>query len=501
MSSKKKSSEKDIHNLRQLLRENILSASSINQIQLSKHGQNKNKSNQKYFSFSMLKYKPKRLINFKGISIPLPALGKASLDYSKTFGPENISRIKKSSKVNIFNSKTIITKNKNNIEELIKDDENLVEFKNIYILKYAQYSNNFSKFHLNKDYISDARKRDFEDLYGKISKSLEIQSQILLNDIDNISQTQENNDIFVQTYTNNTPSNKEKNNFHYDKKSNNNLNNRKKILGICSDFSYYVIKFINILFKEIKEYKNECIKLLKKNYEYELKINTLMKELDDIKNYLNKYNINKKIFLEKEKENSIKIMKDKYIRKENEYIVSMYKLQDEIHSLIQLLDKNKNYYNKYKEVEKEIDNNKKNNDLLRIKFNKELNEKNLQFALEKDKREELVSQLEELNDTIKELKEQKEQQKRQEIEITAQILKMKIIIDEKNENLMMMSEELEYFMREYNREKYNHQNTLAVLRSLENRIYNEEKERKNIIKNISNSEESDKNNEINSSVQ
>ena len=78
---------------------------------------------------------------------------------------------------------------------------------------------------------------------------------------------------------------------------------------------------------------------------------------------------------------------------------------------------------------------------------------------------------------------------------------MKIIIDEKNENLMMMSEELEYFMREYNREKYNHQNTLAVLRSLENRIYNEEKVRKNIIKNISNSEESDKNNEINSSVQ
>lgn len=217
-----------------------------------------------------------------------------------------------------------------------------------------------------------------------------------------------------------------------------------------------------------------------------------MKELDDIKNYINKYNITKKIFAEKEKENSIKIMKDKYIRKENEYVTSMYKLQDEIRSLIQLLDKNKSYYNKYKEVEKEIDNNKKYNDLLRIKFNKEINEKNLQFALEKDKREELVSQLEELNDTIKELRDQKEQQKRQEIEITAQILKMKIIVDEKNENLMMMSEELEYFIREYNRERYNHQNTLAVLRSLENRIHNEEKERKNnLIQNISNSEESD----------
>ena len=491
MKNKKKSSEKDVHNLRQLLRENILSTSSNSKIQLSKPGQNKNKSNPKNSCFSMLKYKPKRLINFKGITIPLPSLGKASLDYSKTFGPENISRIKKSPKINVFNSKTIITKNKNNIDELIKD-ENLIEFKNIYILKYAQYSNNFSKFHQNKELITDARKRDFEDLYSKISKSLETQSQLLLNDIDNITQTNEINDIFVHTYTNNSPTNNLKNNFNFDKNKDNNLNNRKKILGMCADFSYYVIKFINILFKEIKEYKNESIKLLKKNYEYELKINTLMKELDDIKNYINKYNITKKIFAEKEKENSIKIMKDKYIRKENEYVTSMYKLQDEIRSLIQLLDKNKSYYNKYKEVEKEIDNNKKYTDLLRIKFNKEINEKNLQFSLEKDKREELVSQLEELNDTIKELRDQKEQQKRQEIEITAQILKMKIIVDEKNENLMMMSEELEYFIREYNRERYNHQNTLAVLRSLENRIHNEEKERKNnLIQNISNSEESD----------
>ena len=116
---------------------------------------------------------------------------------------------------------------------------------------------------------------------------------------------------------------------------------------------------------------------------------------------------------------------------------------------------------------------------MRLKFNKEIQDKNLQFAIEKDKRDELLNQLGELNDTIKELKEQKDEQKRQEIEVTAQILKMKIIIEAKNENIMMMNEELEHYMREYNKEKYNHQNTLAVLRSLENRIYNEEKEKRN----------------------
>ena len=73
-------------------------------------------------------------------------------------------------------------------------------------------------------------------------------------------------------------------------------------------------------------------------------------------NLLNSFNksANKKIFEEKEKENAIKIIKDKYIHKENEYIITMHTLQEEIYSLIKLLDRNKNYYNKFKEVEKEI---------------------------------------------------------------------------------------------------------------------------------------------------
>ena len=119
MNKKKSSDKEDIFNLRQLLKDNILSTSVNKQTQNSKEIYTKTnpdqiKKNKKIFSFSMLKYKPKRLINFKGINIPLPSLGKASLDYSKTFGPESISEIKKSSKNKIFNSKaTIKKKNKN----------------------------------------------------------------------------------------------------------------------------------------------------------------------------------------------------------------------------------------------------------------------------------------------------------------------------------------------------------------------------------------------------
>ena len=494
MKNKKKSLDKDVHNLRQLLRENILTSSSGNNTKYSKNFYTKTSSNifkhnnsnnmiithkaKKEFSFSMLKYKPKRLINFKGIHIPLPSLGKASIDYSKTLGGlDNKSEIKNTKADSMNNFKTISTmSNQNEIKRMIEDENHLIEFKNIYILKYAQYSDSLGKFYPYKELISDARKRDFENLFKKITKNMESQSQLLLDDYDSekkmSNKNKSNTNIFVNPFATIIPPSKT------NEKKNDQLVAKMKIIEICSNFNNFIIKFMNLLFREIKEYKNEIIKLVKNNHEQNLKINLLMKELDDLKNYLNKYDINKKICGEKAKESSIKRIKDKFIQKENEYIVSMYKLQNEISSLMQLLDKNKDYYNKYKVAESQINNNKKKTDILRMNFNKELNERNLQVAIEKDKREELMNNLEELNEIIKELKDQKEKQKRQEIESTAQILKLRIINDEKNESLMMMSEELEHYIREYNKEKNNYQKTLSDLRALENKFYRDSEEEK-----------------------
>ena len=97
--------------------------------------------------------------------------------------------------------------------------------------------------------------------------------------------------------------------------------------------------------------------------------------------------------------------------------------------------------------------------------------------IEKDQKEELSVKLDELKETIKELKEENDSNKRQEIENNAQILKLKIVLGEKNEHLMMMNEELEQYIREYEKEKINYQNSLSSLRTLENRIYNEEKQK------------------------
>ena len=188
------------------------------------------------------------------------------------------------------------------------------------------------------------------------------------------------------------------------------------------------------------------MKLLKTNYDYELKINTQTKQLDDIKNYFEKY--------------ILEIIKIYSI----DFSIQIFKFRGLI-------------IFKYKEAKKEILDNKKNNDILKMELNKELQDKNLEYALEKDQKEELILKMDELNGTIKELKEECDNNKRIEIENNALILKMKIVLNEKNEHLMMMNEELEHYIREYEKEKTNHQNSLNSLRALENRIYIQEKQK------------------------
>jgi hypothetical protein len=299
---------------------------------------------------------------------------------------------------------------------------------------------------------------------------LELQSQILLNDLD--EDFQNNNNKFINPYLTTTSSRQ----IIFGKHENKINDKIKKVIFLVSDYNNYLIKFLQLLSNEIKESKSNYMKLLKINYDYELKINTQMKQIDDIKLYLDKYNISKKIKGEKSKENTIKNIKAKFLQKENEYLMHNFQLKDEIFSLVKLLDKNKSYFDKYIQAKKEINDNKKNNDILRLELNKELQDKNLEYALEKDQKEELIIKLDELNESIKELKEERDYNKRIEIENNAQILKMKIVLNEKNEHLMMMNEELEHYIREYEKEKNNHQNSLNSLRALENRIYNKDKQ-------------------------
>ena len=66
-----------------------------------------------------------------------------------------------------------------------------------------------------------------------------------------------------------------------------------------------------------------------------------------------------------------------------------------------LLDLNKDYYNKFKESEKKVEEKKKENDLMKFNYSKEIHNKNIEFAIENEKEEELNMKANGLEENIK----------------------------------------------------------------------------------------------------
>ena len=132
---------------------------------------------------------------------------------------------------------------------------------------------------------------------------------------------------------------------------------------------------------------------------------------------------------------------------------------------------------------------------MRFAYTKELNDKNIQFAIEKDKQNELIVKVNDLEKLILDYHKKDEQYKRHIIELQAQVKKLQMIIDEKIENIYMLNEEFETFYREYNKEKINHQHTFQALQTLENKFIQEKEERE--LKEKEEKEKEEKKNEEN----
>ena len=379
---------------------------------------------------TQLEYKPRRKLIIKATEFPLTSVGKSKLDISKPF---------------------IVQKNKNLIPISYSQDinnTNDLEFKTNYILKYAQNAENFNKLKKYNNIIREEKRRNFDELYIKLHKNIETQSRMFFDD---------------------------KNFENKEEKGNNNM--IKNIICFLYDYNSNINKFCNFLVNELKNEKEQNSKLFQKSYEQDLKLTSKTKELDELNAYLNRYDVSSKLYVKKAKEATIDEMKHKYYQKENSHLLSIYNLEEEIKDLTTLLDKNKEYYNKYKETEQLVEEKKRQNDQMRFAYNKELHEKNIQFAIEKDKQNELNLKVEELENLILKYNEESEKNKRHEIELQAQIKKLQMIIEEKIESIVMMNEELEFFMREYNKERINHKHTFQALQTLENRVVKEREER------------------------
>ena len=384
---------------------------------------------------SNISKKNKTMFNGK---IPLEFFGKATLDCTKTFYTTENEELKKNKKIQIVVKNKVFNPFNNEIMNINKKTE--LKFKTE--IKFAQNSNDWYKFKKYKSLISELRQREYEDLFTKILKLLDTQILIFFT-----------NEKIEQNPFNQSNSKNDKNKQNNSEEEKNTSDKIKKIISIGLEIGTSIHKFVNILINELREKIDENSKLLQRGNEQEMKCIHITKEYEKLQKFFENYDITSKMYLAKARANTINNIKNLFNKRENEYKINIYKMEDEIKDLTYLLNKNKDYYTKYKEKEAEVILNKRQRDEYKYLYNKEMQEKIMQHANEKDKEEELNKKVNELEDIIDELKEEIEVNKRREIESNAKLSKIMMILREKNENIMMLNEELQWYIREYYKKK------------------------------------------------
>ena len=431
---------------------------------------------------SNVKYIPKRLAPGLSVEIPLKNIGRSTLDCKRLFGQ----------KVGQSDMEKFDENNKKSSN--IKTNS----FKNEYIVKFSNNFNIFNKLEKYFEFISSENQNNFQTLFSKIKDSLKTQIKILFSnnnnyyDKENIKNYAEDMKSGFYKYRNDRTfslpkivtaithdeSNDISNTEPSSSKNNETENvNFKNISMELNEYGSLINKFLNIILNDLRHCKNSNKKINQKMTEYEIRLANNNKEIENMKKFLNKYEVSSKIYLKIKNEKELDKVKASFNQKENQYILSIYKLEEEIKTLTSLLDHNQKYYQECKDLQKEIDIGKKKNEELKFMFNQEMHEKNIERAIERETEEELTQKMDNLNEIIEELKKEADTRRKNDIENQIKIKKLNMRLDEKNENIMMLNEELEWYIRELNKVKNSLHITKIELNNLENVILNTIKEK------------------------
>ena len=442
----------------------------------------------------------------------LNKLGKSTLDVNKMFGKINLPK----------------NKEKEEIKKV--HNEKFFSFKNEYILKFAKNAEYFNTFEKNSELISENRKDNFNENFKKIKRMLKNITNLFFNDYKVKINNDEDSKLeifdrksgFYKYKTNlKAKSNKsldlprifatlpnedisdlsiiEKNSV-CESKMDENLNIKNKdIISGWYQFCTLMNKFISLIFTELRENKENIRKQSQKLKDYEVRLENSTKEIDKMQSFLSKYEVNSKIFLKIKNEKEIEKVKSIFNKKENEYILSNFRLKNEIKNLTSLLDENQKYFHKCKELENDINKGKQKNEELKYFYNQELQAKNMENIIHTEKEEQLELKIKELEKVIQGLQNDKDEYKKKYIENQIKVKNLSMNMNERNENILMQNEEIEWFVREYGKLNNNYLNIKRDLNNIENSLLNKMKKQEGNItkdeKNSNNKEEEDDNNE------
>ena len=424
--------------------------------------------------YQTIRYKPKRATNFPSLKLNIKN-NKAFFRNGNIDIEQPLNRLKLEN--NIKSSDNILDLYKERIdEEMINrnfsiNSKKVINLKSEQIKFFSKISTDYTIFKKYINFISDKNKITLNLYLTQLTNLIELQRNELFiyNSNYNYFETPEKDGNNTNKNINSISQEikpKDIKRVNMEEQKVHNLFNNKtmfKFLNINTDYNSTLNKCLSLVFTELKELKERNINLEKINKENDILLNQKINQLKEVDKYLNSIQAKTFLFINQKKENIEQKKNQKKNIKKNNILLDYYKLNYEMKDLLILLERNRDYYNKYKEIEKREKINNSENIYMKAHLTKELEKKDVQYKNEIELNNDLNEQIINLEETINDLKNTIENMKMQEIQFNSKIKRLYDVINERNENLKMMNEELSYFYMMYNKEIKNHENTKLLL--------------------------------------
>ena len=366
--------------------------------------------------YKFLEYKPKRLTNYsKKNTNNIFSLIKDNIE-SKSIYNSLIKNITNKSLPYNLSSSLILDKT----DEKNTNQKKIIKNRTDQILKFSRLSETLKNLGVHPPKMMENQKIILNSNFDKLSKLILAQRNLLFNDNKTLNKFITSNEFF----TNKTLF-EEETIFDYLEKTNiyNNL----------------IIKNFEILYNEINNLSDKINELLEKNKHQRSYITTLKNNFNNINNNDNN---NKKDYTTPPK-------KENFKEKENLYLLSIYQLNNEVKDLVKLLDKNKEYYDKYKNMEKKEKETSIEKENLKSHFFNELRKQGRLIIGAEEANDELNNHINELKKIIEDIKIENQQQKLKIRQDELYIQKLKKEVGAKEIKNKMISEELNSCMKKY----------------------------------------------------
>ena len=431
--------------------------------------------------YRTIRFRPKRCTNYPSLKLNLQG-NKNFLRNGKINIEQPLNKMKLEN--NIKSSDNILDLYKERIDEnLINKEFNInnkkvINIKSDQIKFFSKISGDYTNFKKFINFFTERNKPTINAYLTQLSNLIEVQRNILF--IDNLNynyfdsankKSETDNYKKIDYHKNNDNDDNNKNNtnkkrINIEEQKVHNLFNNTTIfnfLNTNSEYNTILNKTFELIMNELKQLKEKNMELLKSNYANDILLINKNKELKEIEKYINSPQIKAFFDITKKKENIVKKMNDKFIKKENKYLIDLYKLNYEMKDLLLLLERNKDYYDKYKEIEQREKINNSENSYMKAHLTNELEKKEKQYKNEIELNNDLNADIIKLEENINELKNKNELMKIKEIEYETKIKRLYNIINERNENMRMLQEEFDYFYIKYNKEIKSHEATRLLL--------------------------------------